>query len=60
MPSVNRSATPVACIGSPRAPGAFHNDPADCMIVATARRLGAPLVTRDERIRAYAHVKTLW
>lgn len=30
------------------------------MIVATARRLGAPLVTRDEKIRAYAHVKTLW
>ncbi|WP_027781085.1 MULTISPECIES: type II toxin-antitoxin system VapC family toxin [Burkholderia] len=41
-------------------PGAFHKDPADRMIVATARRLGAPLVTRDEKIRAYAHVKTLW
>lgn len=41
-------------------PGAFRKDPADRMIVATARRLGAPLVTRDEKIRAYAHVKTLW
>ncbi|WP_175821824.1 MULTISPECIES: type II toxin-antitoxin system VapC family toxin [unclassified Burkholderia] len=41
-------------------PGTFHKDPADRMIVATARRLGAPLVTRDEKIRAYAHVKTLW
>lgn len=41
-------------------PGVFHKDPADRMIVATARRLAAPLVTRDEKIRAYAHVKTLW
>lgn len=41
-------------------PGTFHTDSADRMIVATARRLGAPLVTRDEKIRAYAHVKTLW
>jgi PIN domain nuclease of toxin-antitoxin system len=41
-------------------PGDFHKDPADRMIVATARRLAAPLVTRDEKIRAYAHVKTIW
>jgi len=41
-------------------PGEFHRDPADRMIVATARKLAAPLVTKDERIRAYAHVKTIW
>jgi len=41
-------------------PGEFHKDPADRMIVATARRLAVPLVTRDEKIRAYKHVKTLW
>jgi len=41
-------------------PGEFHKDPADRMIVATARRLAAPLVTKDEKIRAYAHVKTIW
>jgi len=41
-------------------PGVFHKDPADRMIVATARKLAAPLVTKDERIRAYAHVKTVW
>ena len=41
-------------------PGAFHKDPADRMIVATARKLAAPLVSKDERIRAYAHVKTIW
>ena len=41
-------------------PGEFHKDPADRMIIATARKLAAPLVTKDERIQAYAHVKTIW
>jgi len=41
-------------------PGEFHKDPADRMIVATARKMAAPLVTRDEKIRAYPHVKTIW
>ncbi|HKT30213.1 type II toxin-antitoxin system VapC family toxin [Dyella sp.] len=41
-------------------PGEFHNDPADRMIVATARKLAVPLVTRDEKIRSYKHVKTIW
>lgn len=41
-------------------PGEFHKDPADRMIVATARKLAAPLVTKDEKIRAYTHVKTVW
>jgi PIN domain nuclease of toxin-antitoxin system len=47
-------------IKSVQLPGEFHKDPADRMIVATARRLAAPLVTRDEKIRAYKHVKTIW
>lgn len=41
-------------------PATFHNDLADRMIVATARKFAAPLVTKDEKIRAYAHVKTIW
>jgi PIN domain nuclease of toxin-antitoxin system len=41
-------------------PGDFHRDQADRMIVATARELAAPLVTKDERIRAYKHVNTIW
>jgi PIN domain nuclease of toxin-antitoxin system len=40
--------------------GEFHKDPADRMIVATARKLAVPLVTRDEKIRVYKHVKTIW
>ena len=41
-------------------PGEFHDDPADRIIVATARSLGAPLVTADEKIRAYPHLRTIW
>jgi len=41
-------------------PGTFHKDPADRMIVATARKLAVPLVTADEKIIRYEHVKTIW
>ncbi len=41
-------------------PGEFHKDPADRMIVATARKLAVPLVTADEKIINYEHVKTVW
>jgi PIN domain nuclease of toxin-antitoxin system len=41
-------------------PGEFHADPADRIIVATTLVLGATLVTRDERLRRYDHVETLW
>lgn len=41
-------------------PGVFHKDPADRIIVATARKLAAPLITADEKILAYPHVRTLW
>ncbi|MFT4255806.1 MAG: type II toxin-antitoxin system VapC family toxin [Pseudoxanthomonas sp.] len=47
-------------IGSVELPGEFHKDPADRLIVATARKLGAPLVTADEKIRAYPHLRTIW
>jgi PIN domain nuclease of toxin-antitoxin system len=35
-------------------PGRFHRDPADRMIVATARVTNATLMTRDRRILDYA------
>jgi PIN domain nuclease of toxin-antitoxin system len=41
-------------------PAPLHHDPADRIIVATAMALGATLVTRDEKILAYPHVKTAW
>lgn len=47
-------------VQSVRLPGAFHSDPADRIIVATARRLNLPLVTADEHIRNYPHLKSIW
>jgi PIN domain nuclease of toxin-antitoxin system len=41
-------------------PGEFHKDPADRIIVATARKFGAPIVTADDKIRGYRHVRTIW
>ncbi|MBI4064802.1 type II toxin-antitoxin system VapC family toxin [Candidatus Gottesmanbacteria bacterium] len=41
-------------------PEPFHKDPADRIIVATALRLGVPLVTGDAKIRGYRHVRTVW
>lgn len=38
----------------------FHKDPADRIIVALARHLALPLITADEKILAYRHVKTIW
>ncbi len=35
-------------------PGDFHADPGDRLLVATARSLGRPIVTRDSKILAYA------
>ena len=41
-------------------PGEIHEDPADRIIIATALTLGAPLVSKDTRIRDYPHVETIW
>ena len=48
--------TPRICAESTQLPGTFHRDPADQIIVATARVLNAPLLTVDEKILAYPHV----
>lgn len=40
--------------------GAMHGDPVDRLIAATARVLGARLVTADERLRAAPDVMTVW
>lgn len=54
--------SPAIAVDSTRLPGAPHGDPADRMLMATARRIGATLVTCDTRILAYAkagHVRAL-
>jgi PIN domain nuclease of toxin-antitoxin system len=51
--------TPAIAAASASLPGSFHRDPADQIIVATARVLDIPLVTCDLRIRAYPHVRLI-
>lgn len=48
--------TPSIAIASSRLPGVFHADPADQLIVATARLLDCPLASVDAKIAAYPHV----
>jgi PIN domain nuclease of toxin-antitoxin system len=46
--------TPSIAVNATRLPGDFHGDPADRIIVATARAVGGVLVTRDAKITEYA------
>ena len=39
--------------------GSFHRDPADQIIVATARLYDIPLLTADSHILQYPYVRTL-
>ncbi len=41
-------------------PGHFHKDPADRMIVATARIHHLTLLTKDQKILAYPDVTSVW
>lgn len=51
--------TPEIAVESTQLPGGFHQDPADQIIVATARICASPLLTADGHILSYAHVTTL-
>lgn len=53
---------PQVVIDSSNLPGQFHADPADRLLVASARHLGAHLVTHDQKIIDYGaagHVQVL-
>ena len=41
-------------------PQPLHQDPADRIIIATAITIGAAVVTKDEKLMDYPHVKTIW
>ncbi|MGD0655554.1 MAG: type II toxin-antitoxin system VapC family toxin [Thermoguttaceae bacterium] len=41
-------------------PQPFSSDPADQIIAATAREENATILTKDELMRRYPHVRTLW
>lgn len=49
--------TPQIAVESTQLPGDFHRDPADQIIVATARSYNCPLVTLDRRIQNYPYVQ---
>lgn len=47
-------------IHSTQLPGSFHKDPADQIIAATARVNRLVLITADEKLLRYPHLRTLW
>jgi PIN domain nuclease of toxin-antitoxin system len=51
--------TPEIAVASTQLPGTFHKDPADQIIVATARVHDCPLVTSDQKILDYPHINTI-
>ena len=52
--------TPEIAMESGNLPGGFHKDPADQIIVATARTHNLTLLTKDRKIIDYPHVKAIW
>lgn len=49
---------PIATLATELPP--IHSDPADRILIATALVNKLTLLTPDEKIRSYPHVKTLW
>ena len=54
------SLTPSVAYRSTILPQPFHDDPADQIIVATARDENATIISKDQLIRDYPHVRTVW
>jgi PIN domain nuclease of toxin-antitoxin system len=54
--------TPAIAIDASWLPGELHNDPGDRLIIATARALQCPIITRDSKIISYGetgHVEVI-
>lgn len=51
--------TPQIAVEACNLPPPFHRDPADELLVATARILNIPVLTADQKILAYPHVNCL-
>ena len=54
------SLSPEVAVEAAGLPSSFPGDPADRIIVATARQHRARLVSRDARIRRFAGATTVW
>jgi PIN domain nuclease of toxin-antitoxin system len=48
------------CYESTVLPQPFHQDPADQLIVASAKIMNATIITKDDKIIGYPHIKTIW
>lgn len=51
--------TPASCVEANQLPPPIHRDPADQIIIATARVHNCRLLTADREILAYAHVQKI-
>ncbi len=52
--------TPEIAALSTQFPDDYPQDPADCLIGATARSEGLALITRDEKLRSSRLLQTIW
>lgn len=52
--------SPAIAYRSTSLPPPFPGDPADQIVVATAREENATVITKDKLIAKYPHVRTLW
>ena len=52
--------SPVLSYRSTVLPQPFHDDPADQIIVATAREENATILTKNEKILSYENVRSFW
>jgi len=52
--------TPTIAYRSTALPEPFNGDPADQIIVATAREENATVITKDKLIQKYKHTRTFW
>lgn len=52
--------SPAIAYRSTSLPQPFHGDPADQIVVATAREENATIITKDKLMQDYTSVRTLW
>ena len=52
--------TPTIAYRSTVLPQPFHDDPADQIIVATAREENATIISKDGLLQDYTHARTVW
>lgn len=48
------------CVRSTRLEQGFSGDPVDCILIATALEYACPIISKDERISHYPHMRVVW